>query len=416
MTMAVRDGEKIYWTETVFPPVMEYGIYLFALLMFAGKLGTFREVGLYLPASLWLLRCITRKEIDLEWREPLFLALAAFVLSAVTSSLLSPSPLESFHFLKKEHLKIILLYVVISSTFVKPERLNRFACFLAAAGGVYLIAGLYKVAGYMVKSGSINYDETRYYATIFLFFLPFLLLRNHEAGTTGRVLWKIPLVGSIAGIFIIGVRASWLGLAAVLGMWAYFLRDRARKTLIYTGAGAVAVVLVVATIFFFFPGQYEFVKERMGQKVPVSLRLETWQRFAALSKERIVLGHGIDDTGMTERYREAYKADHGAYPTEDKPTSPHNQFIKILYQQGAVGLLLFAVLLATLFWRTMIVFPGNRERTYGFVGIAVMAAVLGEYVIRCLTEDRSLVPLSLLLGMAGAYLRLGEEDRSRGGR
>jgi O-antigen ligase len=340
--------------------------------------------------------------------------LAAFVFSAVVSSLLSPSPVQSFHFFKREHIKIILLYIVVSSTFATPEKLRKFACFLAVAGGVYLIVGLYRIAGYMVKSGSINYDETRYYATIFLFFLPFLLLRNHEAGKTGRIFWKIPLVGSIAGIFILGVRASWIGLAAVLAAWVYFLRDRTRKTLIYTGAGAVAVVLGVATIFFFFPGQYEFVKERMGQKVPVSFRLETWQRFAALSQERILFGHGLDDTGMTERYRAAYRADHGTYPPEDKPTSPHNQFIKIFYQQGVPGLLLFVALLAAFFWRTTTVFLDNRERGYALVGIAVMAAVLGEYVIRCLTEDRSLVPLSLLLGMAGAYLRLGEEDRNRG--
>ena len=411
--MTVRAGDNIYWTETVFPLIMEYGTYLFAVLMFAGKFGTFREIGLYLPAFLWLLQGILKKKIDLEWREPLFIALIVFVLSAVVSSLLSPSPWHSFHFLKKEHLKVILLYIVISTTFASPANLKRLALFLAVTGVVYLIAGYTRIASDLLRAGAIHYDDTRYYATIFLFFLPFVILRTLDGSRLRRALWTIPLLATVAGILIIGVRGSWLGVFGIACIWIFFRRGKTGNISTILKIGTPVIIAVVLAVFLLFPGQYNIIKEHTLQKVQMSLRLETWNTFLLMSRERFLAGHGLDDSAMSEEYRESYKSLKGVYPVEGhNPTTPHNQFIKILYQQGVAGLLLYAALLVILFWRTTKIFLRNRERDCAFVGIAVIAAVLGEYVIRCLTEDRSLVPLSLLLGIAGAYLN-PREDRNR---
>ncbi len=412
--MTTKAGDKICWTESVFPLIMEYGIYLFVVLMFAGKFGTFREIGLYLPAFLWLLQGILKKEFDLEWREPLFIALIALVLSAAVSSFLSTSPSQSLHFFKREYLKVLLLYLVISTTFVHSERLKRMALFIAFVGIAYLISGFYRIGADLLKSGSIHYDETRSYATVFLFFFSFFLLQNISTKKIKRVLWTIPLIGSMAGILLIGVRGSWLALFGILCIWIYFLKERSKNIFTVLKIGIPAIITVIIIIFILFPGQYKLIKEHTVQKVQMSLRVETWNTFLMMSQERFFTGHGLDDAAMTEHYREFYKGIRGAYPLEGfNPTTPHNQFIKILYQQGVAGLLLYIVLLGILFGRTIKMFLRNRERDYAFVGIAVMAAVLGEYVIRCLTEDRSLVPLSLLLGMAGAYLNLRERSEGR---
>jgi len=108
---------------------------------------------------------------------------------------------------------------------------------------------------------------------------------------------------------------------------------------------------------------------------------------------------------MMDQFREEFKRVRGEYPAEGiQPTTPHNQFIKILYQQGIVGLMLYCALFIVLIHRTVKTFRMHREGSPLFIGIAVLSAILGEYVIRCLTEDRSLIPLGFLLGMAGAYL------------
>lgn len=412
--MMARVGDRIYRTETVFPLIMEYGIYLFAALMFAGKFGTFREIGLYLPAFLWLLQGILKKKFDLEWREPLFIALIALVLSAVVSSLLSPSPLQSFHFFKKEYLKVILLYVVISSTFVHRERLKRFALLLAFTGVMYLVAGYTRIATDLFRAGIIQYEETRYYATVFLYFFPFILLQTLEGRKLKKALWTIPLLATLAGILVIGVRGSWLGVFGIACIWVYFRRGKTGNILTILKTGTPVIIAVVLAVFVLFPGQYRVMKEHTLQKVQMSLRAETWNIFLTMSQERLFTGHGLDDAAMTEHYREFYKGLKGAYPLEGfNPTTPHNQFIKILYQQGVAGLLFYTGLLGILFFGIIKTFLRNRERDYAFVGIAVIAAVFGEYVIRCLTEDRSLVPLSLLLGMAGAYMNLREESKGR---
>ena len=414
MTMTARVGDRIYWTESVFPLIMEYGTYLFAVLMFAGKFGTFREIGLYLPAFLWLLQGILKKKIDLEWREPLFIALIVFMLSAVVSSLLSPSPWHSFHFFRREDLKVVLLYIVISTTFASPGKLKRLALLLAVTGVVYLIAGYTRIATDLFRAGIIQYEETRYYATVFLYFFPFILLQTLEGRKLKKALWTIPLLATLAGILVIGARGSWLGVFGIACVWIFFRRGKTGNVSTILKIGTPVIIAVVLAVFLFFPGQYDIIKKHTLQKVQMSLRLETWNTFLLMSQERLFTGHGLDDAAMTEHYREFYKGLKGAYPLEGfNPTTPHNQFIKVLYQQGVAGLLFYTGVLGILFSGIIKTFLRNRERDYAFVGIAVMAAVLGEYVIRCLTEDRSLVPLSLLLGMAGAYMNLREESKGR---
>ena len=399
------------WTDKATPFIMEYGIYLFVLLMFGGRLGTLREIAVYLPALLWLLRNIGKKSIDVEWKDPLFIAVLALFLSAAVSSLINSGPAGSFLLLKKEYIKIVLLYCVISTTFVRPRKLKRLALVLAATGTIYLILGFHKIVLDLLKSGSIDYDRTRYYATIILFFLPFILFENEASKGVARALWKLPLLGSVAGILLTGVRGSWLGLLGVFGLWMYFVRERYRNILIMLMAGAAGVAFIILIVVVLFPGQYEFVKSHIMQKTPVSYRFETWKLFIRLSGERPLLGHGIDNDAMSGHYKESYKVLNGSYPAEDKPITPHNQFIRTLYQQGIAGLTIYLLVFVILFYRIIKRFLSGRDNELSLFGISVAASVLGEYVIRCMTEDRSLIPLGLLLSVAGAYLNLGKEKQ-----
>ncbi len=394
------------------PLTMEYGIYVFILLMFGGRLSTVRELAVYLPALLWLLRSIGRKTLVLEWKEPLFIVVLALFLSAAVSSLINSGPVGSFLLLRKEYIEIVLLYCVISTTFVSPGKLRRLALVLAVTGTIYLVLGFHKIVTDLLKSGSIDYDRTRYYATIILFFLPFILFENDRSRGPAKVLWKAPLLGSVAGILLTGVRGSWLGLLGVLGLWMYFLRERYRNVLIILTAGAAGVAVIILIIVALFPGEYKFVKGHIMQKTPVSYRIETWKLFIRLSGERSLLGHGIDNDAMSEHYKESYKALNGSYPAEDKPITPHNQFIRTLYQQGIIGLAIYALLFLVLFYRVIRRFLSDRDNELSLFGISVAASVLGEYVIRCMTEDRSMIPLGLLLSMAGAYLNLKKDGEN----
>jgi O-antigen ligase len=392
------------------PLVQVFGIYLFLLLMFGGRFGTFRELGLYLPSFLWLFQGIIRKNFGVAWREPLLIGILGLSLSAVLSTLLSTAPFHALVLLKREYLKILLLYFVISATFAYRERLNRLAFFIALVGILYLCVGFYKIFGDLLESGNINYDQTRYYATVFLFFFPFFLLRSICTEGLKRVLWTLPLMGSMAGILLIGVRGSWLALFGVVCIWLYFLREKSSAVFVVLKRAVPVILLALVIVFILFPGQLNMIKERTVQKVQLSLRFETWNIFLIMAKDRFLTGHGIDDAAMRDRFRAEFRRVRGENLAEGiQPTTPHNQFIKILYQQGIVGLMLYCALFIVLTYRTVETFRMHREGAPLFIGTAVFSVIIGEYVIRCLTEDRSLVPLGFLLGMAGAYLRQRNE-------
>jgi O-antigen ligase len=386
---------------------MEYGVYVFVCLMFSGKLSTLREFGIYLPVLLWLALCLIKKELDLQWKEPLFICLLIFFLSAVVSSLFSVNPFASLTF-KKEYLKIVLLYVAVSTTFARTEKLKKLTLLLAFAGIGYLILGCYQIVSDLLRSGLINYGETRYFSTVFLFFLPFIILQDILSGESRKFFWKVPLIGSISGILILNVRGGWLALAVVLGIWIYFSRGKLKSSPVFRRFGIKAAAIALAStalVFLLFPSQYAMVKSHTIQKVQMSMRLGFWKSFLQMSAERFFLGHGLDDRVMTQEYKESYKSSTGTYPPEEDPSSPHNEFIKILYQQGVAGLIAFILLLAVFIVRMVKTFVAESSGDRFFIGIAVVSPVIGEYVIRCLSEDRSLIPLGVLLGMAGAFLK-----------
>ncbi|MBE0425116.1 MAG: O-antigen ligase family protein [Nitrospirae bacterium] len=400
--------DRSFWAEKILPLAIEYGIYLYILLMFAGKFGTFREIGLYAPPVLWLTGCLIKGNFDLQWREPVFICLIIFSLSAVISSFFSVSPVDSFIFFKKEHLKILLLYIVVSTAFAHAKKLNRLATFLALTGILYLVSGWYRISEDLLIAGSINYEALRNYATIFIFFLPFIILKTIEAERLERIFWLIPLIGSFTGILVIGVRGSWLALFGIFCIWMFTSKSKFQgySIIFKTSIAFVIISILIITVFLLFPVQYKLVKDHSSQKIQLLLRFEAWENFLKMSGRRFLFGHGLDDRAMSEHYRAFYKSIKGDYPTEEKPTTPHNQFIKISYQQGIVGLASYLSLLSVVLIRIIKRFYIDNLTWFSFIGIAIVSVMIGEYVIRCLTEDRSLVPVGILIGMAGAFLSL----------
>ena len=414
--MAKTADLNISLKDKALPLMMEYGIYAFAFLMFAGRLGTVREIGLYAPPSIWLINCTLEKRFDIELKSPLFVLLVLLSISALISTIGSTNLLDALHLVKGEYLKMILLFIAIPAAFPTNERLGRFARFLSLSGIAYLFFGAYRISGDLIKTGVIQYMKTRDYATIIMFFLPFIIFRSIESRGFKRALWIALVLAGIAEIIVIGVRGSWIALFVVLCVWAYFIM-RAYAKQLFSAIKVLSTLLLaitsVAVIFFIaFPAQYNFIKKHTSQKIQLSLRFETWKGFLAMSKDSLLLGRGIDDNAMKERYKKFYESTHGN-PPEDIPITPHNQFIKILYQQGILGLGLYALLLTILVFVIWKRFPALMLKNNGaMLGIAITTSVIGEYIIRCMSEDRSLIPLGVLIGMAGAFLK-SEPGRDR---
>ncbi|HWR89590.1 MAG TPA: O-antigen ligase family protein [Dissulfurispiraceae bacterium] len=388
---------------------MELGTYVFTLLMFAGAFGTIREAGLYLPPVLWLIRCGLRRTIDLNWREPLFVCLIALSVSGLLSSFLAHGVWQALFLFKREYLKMILLYCVISTVFTPVRRLESLCRFLAFAGLPYLLYAAYTLTVNLVQTGTTVYLETRYFATIIIFFLPFFLLQGTTAPMGRWMVWKIPVVVSFIELIVIGVRGSWLAAATILAIWRLSWKNPRHR---WSGRRAIIAVVVVLlgviVVFLLFPSQFQLIREHTFAVIQMSLRLEGWEVFVAMALDQPLFGHGLDDTSMSARFKEVYREMKGTEVPPLVPTTPHSQFLKIFYQQGLSGLLLYLSLILLFVWRLISTAARRTGASLGIVA-ALIAGCLGEYALHCLIEDRSLIPLGVLLGMAGAFIGPGRK-------
>ncbi len=393
------------WDGTVLR-AMEWGTLVFVLLMFAGRFGTVRELALYVPALLLISRALLLHTPGFAWRTPLFAVLVLFVVSGILSSFQSSDVTSSLAALKKDHLKLLILYAVIATAFSREGPFIRLGLAFSLAGLAYLAVGGYRIAGDLASKGQIDYLEVRYFATVYLYFLPALFVQVLAPGNRFRPLWATGCVGMLSAIVLIGVRGVWVSLAGAALLWAFAVRHHLR-TLLRPRLLAISLslaALVVLLAFILFPSQFLLLRGHTFEKLQMSLRLETWETFVSLSLQRPLLGHGLDDQAMSRHYHETFTREKGAAPTEINPTTPHNQFVKIFYTQGFVGLVLYIALLILALRALYRAFRRGPPGAASLFPLAAASVVLAEYVLHCLFEDRSLTPLAVLIGVAGACL------------
>jgi O-antigen ligase len=385
---------------------MEWGIYIFVLLMFAGRLGTLRELGLYIPAILWLSRAFILRTPGFTWRTPLFAVLALFCVSGILSSFRAPDLSSSLMALKKDHLKLLVLYAVIATAFAKESTLARLGRVLAVAALVYLVIGGYRIGEDLAIKGRIDYMEVRHYATVYLYLLPPLFVQVIGSAGWLRPLWVTGCIGLMSAMTLISVRGVWMSLAGAAALWIFATRDRLRAALSLRALSVfvLATALVVFLALILFPSQFQLIRGHAFERLQMSLRLDAWGTFLSLCLQRPLLGHGLDDQAMSHHYREAFVRERGSAPKPEDPTTPHNQYIKVFYQQGLLGLLPYLVLLGLTFKSLYRAFQSGPPGTASLLPLALASIVLAEYVLHCLFEDRSLTPLGVLIGAAGSCL------------
>ncbi len=402
MSGSLRQWWDRHIEDKVFPEVMQWGMYVFVVLMYAGKFGTFKALAFYIPASVWFIRWIIKKETGVRLYDPVLVCLLLFTLSAVVSSLLNANHASSLVVVKKNYIKVVLLYCIIVAAFSDTDRLKRLALVMAWTAVAYIIAAFYELAVDLITDGRIAYLDIRYFATIIVYFFPFALMKYIESQGHRRILWIMPVIASVIALIIISVRASWLGIAVVFGIWMYFLRGVffKRVNLILTSA---AVLCIVTAALLIFPSQYRLIKGHTLETVQMSQRFAQWQVFLSMSGQRLLYGHGLNQDDATEHYRQSFNHLYGRFPTKDERTTAHNQFLTILYQHGIVGLVIYTFTIGMVLMQLYRRIISDGAGIDSYVGIAVFSAIIAEYGLRTLFEDRNIIPLGVLAGMAGAF-------------
>jgi len=142
-----------------------------------------------------------------------------------------------------------------------------------------------------------------------------------------------------SGYLALLVLTAVTGLYMARGKWRYIL--------------GIGLPLVISLLLALSPTARNRIRQGIDEalnyrKSPqlssMGIRVSMWQHTARLIKEKPLLGYGTG--GFDEAYRRLVEGETG---WQNQPVgSPHNQFLRILAEQGAAGLLVFLAFLASI--------------------------------------------------------------------
>jgi O-antigen ligase len=196
-----------------------------------------------------------------------------------------------------------------------------------------------------------------------------LLARYSRPETKGRY-YFLPLAGLIIGsnlIFITPGRSGYLVLLVLAAVGAFCMVTGKFRYLLGLG-----VPLGMALLLFFSPVASQRVMkgvneirnyEHSAELTSMGIRVVMWKNTLAMVEKRPWLGYGTG--GFSEAYRRQVEGQEGwqGQPVDDC----HNQFLRIVAEQGLLGLVVFLLFIATFF----------RQRVSGvfrIMGLGVLLA------------------------------------------
>ena len=406
-------GERTYWLNKVMPLIMEYCIYLLAVFLFTDKGESFRSVGLYLPPVLIVFRMLIVKQWTFDYKNEIFILLIAFCLSAIVSSLFAENIAESFGFFKSSYLKVFLLFIVISSVFSDHGKLTRLILLLAVLSVFFSIITFYDFATKaFVTGGGIDYaGSVRRYSVPLEYLLPFVpcafIISEKKVG---KMLWALVLLLGIIALLLTGARGAWVGLLFSLTIWlVYYYHNRGRLKDIIVFIGGLVLLMILAMQI--IPGSY--IQKQVKKKFYSRSRFGmTWRsaidNYMESGIDKKIIGKGLDKKIMYDDFDRWLEKNKDSVRFKKIAKNPHNFYLFILYKQGLIGLSVYISLVLVVILKLHSQIRRRTTLAARSVGIALIASLIGSYMVHGMVEDLQFLPLGFLLGLTGAYLNMAQ--------
>ena len=174
---------------------------------------------------------------------------------------------------------------------------------------------------------------------------------------------------SLAAVFFTYTRASWLGMAVSL-IFTTLISRRFRKYFgILVLAGLILVVPLYSKIV-----DIEKVISRFSAKDSVDSRINLYHAYLEMIKEKPVLGFGFGNfDNCSQEYFSMIKGDVRTIPTI------HDSFFGIIVELGGLGFIIFLCILASICWKSFILFRHSREQ--GFLGKEIVIVFWGIGIV-----------------------------------
>ena len=376
---------------------------LIFILPFAHTM-TLRLLAIFIPAFLWLLDIIVKKDFRIK-RTAFDLPVLFLLVWGLLSTILSVDIKYSFKEYRGDMLiGFLLLYSSINN--IEERTVERILDLLVVSAVVVSIYGIleYKgLIGQMESPGRVDSvtPDYNYFSTYLILVLPILFYRFYMGSAKMRVIYfSVTLIAAIA-LILTFTRAAWIAAFAEIIFFGIFIN---RKILIILFA-----VVIIGSIIMNFKHKIpitasESLKTQIAHPAhSYNDRIDLWRFGIVHLKDRAVFGFGYGRANFAKVYPEFFKRSILLFHT-------HNTFLNISLELGIPGLIallwLFWVILKTLWkdWKDKL----NENRILSF---AIFVSVVG-FLVRIqfdhLLVDEMALMLWLLVGMGFAISKRKE--------
>jgi len=327
--------------------------------------------------------------------------------SVLVSVVFSIDPFYSFGRLQDQPLKAIIIFCLFSTVLSSETRLRKFVSVTVPVLLFTLAVGYYSYFAYdlplMKPVTEIRHAWHARFAMDINTLLPFtfvilLMTKNIKL----KIALGITILTSISAIILSTSRGGLAAFLCILFAWIiYLVRKRAINTRALLAGGAVIIVLSLIVI-----GASPNSRSRLARIShdigDLHLRTEIWARLVASASQRPITGwgYGSDIFEMDEPFENTPFKEAPVH-IKDAFRNPHNSFLKIVFHQGSLGLVLYGALLITAtvsFWRGAFSTDGLRS----LILFACASIMIGTFFVNSVVENPHLADLTLILGIGMA--------------
>lgn len=383
--------------------IMAYGMYMFTVVLFIGAAGTFKFIGIYLPALFFLIRACLKGTIYKFWKSPIFFFLIIFAISGIMSVFASRDVWQSLIFFEKYHIRTILIYLVIVTAFQDKQSFRKLLHLLALTSIIYISWSYYEYLLEIVRFGSIGRVTSLNAAWPLLYLFPFLIMEFFIAKTKKtKIFWALISYLSIVSLIISGQRAAVLGILTMCVIWALYLKWKTKMILFLALVGCILAIIVLAN---YFPALQPIIQDYTIRGLGSDGRSDLLTLYWKIFNENFWLGVGLDNDTISKIYMESERT--GLLPHF---MMPHNYFLTTAVRQGFFGLIAFVLLIMTTIISLAKEVFRKKFDYRKTIGIALLSCVIGMYVVYTAFTEIVLMPLALVLALSAVFVSLENKE------
>ena len=346
-----------------------------------------------------------RKRLNSSFRHPLVFIILIQLVWIMITVIYSTGILVSFKYLLAKVWYLLAFVAAPVYLFRDRKTMERSFVFLLFSMMTFMLFAIIKHAQYNWTFENINdaldpfFRNHVNYSSLLVFMVPVqIAIIQLAASKRLKMVVQCLMFVTIVALYFSYARGAWLALIA--GFVSYWL---IRKKLLF--AGYLLFLLVCITAIFWLKSNDNYLKLAPDYNTTIfhtdfrEHLVATYQMKDVSTAERFhrwVAGvRMINDSwktgfGPTSFFREYKSYTQPAFKTwvskNEEQSTVHNYFLLLIIEQGAMGLLIFLLLLGVMFWHTQKIYHSTQQRKLKVMMGAVGALLVMQCVINSLSD------------------------------